>query len=271
MAIVGPLTSVALGVFFLAIAWMGGWRPEFGTPRGPFWAASVWLGYINIALALFNMIPGYPLDGGRVLRAIIWGINKDRVSATKIAAGVGQFVAVAFIVIGFFRYFAGAGFGALWLAFIGWFLAEAAVASRTGAEASVALANIRVRDLMSRDCPSIDGNLRLHTFAEDYLLRTGQRCFAVVQNGRPFGIVTINEMRRVERARWPFTSVAEIAVPIDKLHTVSPDGPLSEALELMTSANVNQLPVMSNGELIGVISRADVFQYLQTRAELKAA
>src|SRR5262245_34689753 len=98
MAIAGPITSVVIGLFFLGIAWMAGWRPAVGTPHTPLWAGFVWLGYINIALAVFNMIPGYPLDGGRVLRSIIWEINGNLVRATKIAAGVGLFIAVGFIV-----------------------------------------------------------------------------------------------------------------------------------------------------------------------------
>ena len=272
MAIVGPITSAVIGLFFLAAAWVaGGWRPELGTPLAPLWAGFVWLGYINIALAVFNMIPGYPLDGGRVLRSIMWGITQDPVRATKMAAGVGQFIAIGFIVIGLFRFFSGAGFGGLWLAFIGWFLKDAAVASYVGVEASTALAQVRVRDVMSQDCLTIDGNMNLRVFAEDYLLRTGRRCFIVLENGRPVGLVTINELKQVERPRWPFTTVAQIAVPVERVRTVSPDTTLNQAMEFMAAGDLNQLPVISNGQLVGVISRSDVLQFLQTRAELKAA
>ena len=271
MAIVGPITSAVIGLFFLTVAWIAGWQPSTGTPPAPLWAGMVWLGYINIALALFNMIPGYPLDGGRVLRSIIWGINRDPVRATKIVAGVGQFISVAFIVIGLLRFFAGADFGGLWLAFIGWFLKDAAVASYTGVEASAMLARVRVGDVMSQDCPTVDGNLNLRTFAEDYLMRTGRRCFVVLQNGRYIGLVTINELKQIEPDRRPFTTVAQIAIPLERVRTVSPDTPLNRALELMISGDLNQMPVISNGELVGVISRSQVLQYLQTRAELKAA
>src|SRR5882762_3117262 len=161
MAIVGPLTSVVVGLFFLAVAWTAGWRPALGTPPAPLWASLVWLGYINIALAVFNMIPGYPLDGGRILRSIIWGINKDLLRATKIAAGVGQVVAVTLILFGFFRFFSGAGFGGLWLTLIGWFLSEAALASYAGVDTSAALARVRVGDVMSQGCPTIDGEMNL--------------------------------------------------------------------------------------------------------------
>ncbi len=271
MAIVGPFTSVVVGLFFLAIAWIAGWRLESGTPPEPLWAGLVWLGYINILLAVFNMIPGYPLDGGRVLRSIIWAINRDFVRATKTASRVGQIVAIVFIVFGFFRFFSGADFGGLWLAFIGWFLAGAAVASYDAVESSVALANVRVRDVMSGVCPTIDGNVSLRAFVEDYLLRTGRRCFVVPRNGHKLGLVTIDEMKQVERERWPFVTVSEVARPLDRVRTVSPDTPLSQALELMVIEHLNQVPVVANGEFVGTISRSDVLQFLQTRGELKAA
>jgi Zn-dependent protease len=271
MAIAGPITSVVLGLLFLGIARASGWQPESGTPPAPLWAGFVWLGYINVALALFNMIPGYPLDGGRVLRAIVWGINHNLARATKIAAGVGQFIATAFIVFGFFRFFYTGAFGGLWLAFIGWFLADAAAASQASVKVSVALAHVRVGDVMSQDCPAIDGNMNLRTFAEDYLLRTGRRCFVVLQNGRQWGLVTINELKRVERNRWPFTTVADIAFPLEQLRAVSPETSLTSALELMAREDASQLPVISNGKFVGVIGRGNVVQFMETQQELKAA
>src|ERR1041385_6187039 len=173
MAIVGPITSVVIGVVFLALAYATGWRPEFGTQPSPVWAGLVWLGYINIALAVFNMIPGYPLDGGRVLRSIVWRITGNMARSTRIAARIGQFIAGVFIVFGVFRFFIGGVFGGLWLALIGWFLSEAATASYGEIEVSVVLEGARIRDVMSRDYPTIDGNLSLRTLAEEYLLRTG--------------------------------------------------------------------------------------------------
>jgi Zn-dependent protease len=271
MAIVGPITSFVIGGFFLGLAQAAGWRPETGTPPSPLWAGFVWLGYINIAIALFNMIPGYPLDGGRVLRSIIWAINRNLVRATKIAAGVGQFVAIAFIMFGFLRFFATGAFGGLWIAFIGWFLAEAAGASRAGVEVSASLEHVRVGDVMSQDCPSVPANLNLRTFAEDYLLKTGRRCFVAVANGRQLGLVTVNELKRIRRERWPFTTLGEIVTPIDQVRAVSPETPLVEALEAMAREDAYQLPVTSNGKLVGVVSRGHVVQYMQTQEDLKAA
>jgi Zn-dependent protease/CBS domain-containing protein len=270
MAIVGPFTSLLVGVFFLSVAHVAGWQPETGMPPEPLWAALVWLGYINIVLAVFNLIPGYPLDGGRVLRSIIWAINRNLVRATKIAAVVGELTAIAFIAYGFFRFFTGAGFGGLWLAFIGWFLAEAALATYANAESSRELADIRVRDVMSQTCPAIDGNMALRDFADE-LLHSGRRCFVVLENGREPGLVTINELKRVERRRWPFVTVADVALPPDRLRSVSPDAPLTQALQLMVSEDLNQLPVMADGKFVGIVNRSDVLQYLQTREELKAA
>jgi Zn-dependent protease len=271
MAIAGPIMSVVLGFIFLGISLFAGWRPQSGTPTVALWAGLVWLGKINIWLAVFNLIPGFPLDGGRILRSIIWGINRNYVRATTIATGIGQGVATAFIVFGLFRFFTGAGFGWLWLAFIGWFLAEAAAASRGSVQVSTALAEVHVADVMTPDCPAIDGNTNLLTFAEDHLLRTGRRCFLVVQDDRQVGLVSISELKQVPRRRWPFTTVAEITRPFDQIRTTTPATSVTEVLELMVRENINQLPVMLNGKLVGVISRNHIIQYIQTQAELKAA
>jgi Zn-dependent protease len=126
IAIVGPITSLVIGLTVLGAAWLAGWLPAT-EPASPVISVLVWLGYINIMLAVFNMIPGYPLDGGRVLRAVIWWITRNADRSTRLAAQVGQTVAFLFILSGLFRFFVGANFGGLWLAFIGWFLLDAAV------------------------------------------------------------------------------------------------------------------------------------------------
>ena len=271
MAIAGPVTSVVIGLLFLGIARVAGWQPQSGTPPAPLEAGLVWLGYINVALAIFNMIPGYPLDGGRVLRAVVWRINSDLTRATKIAARVGQFVAMAFIVFGFFRFFYTGAFGGLWLAFIGWFLADAAAASHAKVEVSFALADARVGDVMSQDCPAVEGNMSLRAFAENHILRTGRHCFVVLQNGRRSGLVTLDVLKKIDRNKWPFTMVADVARRFEQLLTVSPQTPLRRALELMAQDNVNELPVVSNGELVGFVSRGHVVQFMQAQQELKTA
>jgi Zn-dependent protease len=271
IAVAGPIASIVVGLFFLGIARAAGWRPETGTPPSPLWAGFVWLGYINVALALFNMIPGYPLDGGRVLRAIVWGINHDLLRATKIVAIVGQVIAIGFIIFGLFQFFYDGSFGGLWLAFIGWFMSAAAAASQSGIKVSAALAHVRAGDVMSRECHSVDGNMNLLNFAEDYLLRTGRGCFIVLQNGRQWGLTTVGDLKHVSRNRWPFMTIADVAHPLDQMPSVSPETPMPQVVDLMARQELIQLPVIFKGELVGVISRSDVIQLMQTQQELKAA
>jgi Zn-dependent protease/CBS domain-containing protein len=267
MGIVGPITSAVIGVVCLALAWALGWSAG-ATPGTPLLAMAVWLGYINITLAAFNMIPGFPLDGGRVLRAIIWWNTKDPSRATRIAARVGQLIAFGFIMSGFFRFFTGAGLGGLWLAFIGWFLLVAARESQTRVRVAEDLRGIRVGDIMTRECPTVDRHFNLQSFADDYLLRTGRSCFFVVENGHIAGLVTAHEVKEVARKRWPYTTVGDIMRPLDKLHAVDPGTPVADALESMGRDDINQLPVVSDHRLEGVISRSHVLRLLQARAEL---
>jgi Zn-dependent protease/predicted transcriptional regulator len=272
MGIAGPIASVLIGMFLLGIASVLGWVPEPGTtlstPETPLLAMLVWLGYINISLAVFNMIPGFPLDGGRVLRAILWWLSGDADRATRSAARAGQFVAFFFIALGLVRFFAGAGLGGLWITFIGWFLLDASRASYAQVSIAESLRGLAVRDVMDEDCTVVEGGASLQSLVDDHLLRTGRRCFIVVENGRVAGLLTPHEVKQVERARWPHTTAASAMRPLDRLRTVAPDSPVLEALEAMGRENVNQLPVVSEGRLEGIISRGHVLELIRTRAEL---
>lgn len=267
MGIVGPITSFVIGIVCLALAWALGWDIA-NEPGGPAGAMFMWLGYINIALAIFNMIPGFPLDGGRVLRAIVWWITGDATRSTRIASVVGQFVAFGFIMLGIWRFFSGAGFGGLWLAFIGWFLLDAARASGAQVEITERLRGVKVGDVMLRRFPVVDTNTNLEAFVQEHLLPTAQRCFVVEEQGRPAGIITPHEVKAVERRRWPYTTVGDVMRSLDGLQTVGPERPLAEALEVMGREDVNQIPVVQQGILTGIISRSHVMRVLQTRAEL---
>ncbi|HAF24880.1 MAG TPA: hypothetical protein DCK93_18575 [Blastocatellia bacterium] len=271
MGIVGPITSIVIGAACLALAYALGWAPEIGMMRAstPLLALLVWLGYINIALAIFNMIPGFPLDGGRVLRAIVWWLTGDANRSTRIAARVGQFVAFGFIVWGILRFFGGAGFGGLWLTLIGWFLLEAARASYAQVEITENLRGVKVSEVMANDWPVIDGRMNLQTFVDEHLLKTGQRCFVIEDEGRVSGLVTPHEVKTVERARWPQTTVEEVMRPLRSLHTVVPQTSITKALEVMGREDLNQLPVVHDGRLKGIISRSHILRLLQTRAELQ--
>jgi len=264
MAFVGPLTSAAIGGICLLAA-----RAVGGTSSDPWMVMLLWLGYINLTLAAFNLIPGYPLDGGRVLRAIIWWKTGDADRSTRAAAKTGQAVAFAFIAFGIFQFFGGAGVGGLWIAFIGWFLLQAARESYAQVGLAHALEGVRVADVMTRDCPTVDGWLNVQNFVEQELLRTGRRCFVVVEKGEVTGLVTPHEIKQIDRAKWPFMTLHDVMRPIRDLRSVAPGASLKSALELMSRDDVNQLPVVSNGHLEGMLSRAQLLTYLQTHAELR--
>jgi Zn-dependent protease/predicted transcriptional regulator len=267
IAIVGPATSLAIGAILLALARAAGWASTTRLAT-PVTSVLGWLGYINLALAVFNLIPGYPLDGGRVLRAIIWWFNKSQVRATRAASLVGQVIAVLFILLGLYRFFLGANFGGLWIAFIGWFLLDAARGSQVQLELTTELRDRRVADLIEHDCAVVDGTMSLKEFIEDHLLRTARRCFIVTQNGRIGGLLTPSDVKKVSREDWERTSVQSVMLPLDQLHTVSPDTPALAALELMAREDLNQLPVVSDGHLDGIFSRAQVLRSLQLHSKL---
>ena len=267
MGIIGPITSFLIGVICLVLSYLLGWNLA-AEPNGPIAAMFMWLGVINIALAIFNMVPGFPLDGGRVLRAIVWWITGDANRSTRIASVVGQFVAFGFIMIGIWRFFSGAGFGGLWLAFIGWFLLDAARASGAQVQIAERLNGVSVGDVMTRQFPVVDGNSNLETFVQEHVLPTGHRCFVVLEQGRPAGIITPHEIKAIERARWPYTTVSDVMRSLESLRTVGPERPVTEALELMGREDVNQVPVVQRGSLAGIISRGHITRFLQTRAEL---
>ncbi|HKR84848.1 MAG TPA: site-2 protease family protein [Terriglobales bacterium] len=267
IAIVGPITSLVIGVILLGAAQLTGWRLT-SEPASPAAAVLVWLGYINIMLAAFNMIPGYPLDGGRVLRAVFWWITRSADRATKLASQVGQIVAFLFISFGLVRFFFSGNFGGLWLAFIGWFLLDASRSSYIQTELISELRDRRVADIMDRDYATVEGHLSLQDFLNEYILRTGRRCFVVTQNDRVSGLITTHELKEVNRSDWTQRSVQSAMRPLAQMRAVTPDTPAIKALEVMTREDLNQLPVISDGRLEGLFSRGRVLSFLRTQAEL---
>jgi Zn-dependent protease/CBS domain-containing protein len=263
MALVGPLSSACIGLVCF------GFRPLTGQATGPAYVMLSWLGYINLALAGFNMIPGYPLDGGRILRAAIWWKTGDAERSMLTAARVGQAVGGAFIVLGILRFFGGADVGGLWTAFIGWFLLQAASESHLQVGLAQALKGATVGEIMTHEFQTVDGNLNLHLFVEETLIRTGIRCFIILDNSGLAGIVTPHEIKSVDRARWPYTTLFDIMRPLEEIRSVTPETPLKAALEIMGKQDLNQLPVISNHHVDGVLSRAQVLNYLHTRNELQ--
>ena len=269
MALAGPLVSFVLGFLCLGSAYALGWGGGSSHRGSPVMEMLGWLGIINFSLGAFNLIPAYPLDGGRVFRAAAWWVTHSIERATRIASSVGQVFAFLFIVAGLFKFFNKDYFGGLWIAFIGWFLLDAARSSRVQVEITHALAGIKVRDVMERNCAVIDATTNLQTLVDEHLLRSGQRCFMVQKDGQMAGLITPADISRVERRMWPLTTVEQAMRPLAQLQVVSPDAPVVQALETMARENINQLPVASNGHLEGVLSRAHLLEILRTRAQLK--
>jgi Zn-dependent protease/predicted transcriptional regulator len=268
IAIVGPVTSAVIGVVLIAIAWLSGWRTE-SEPSTPLVSVLVWLGYINIALAAFNIIPGYPLDGGRVLRATIWWITRNADRSTRLASQVGEAVAFVIILLGLFQFFTERGnFGGLWLAFIGWFLLDAARTSYAQAGLISELRGRLVADIMDRNCPTVEAHLSLQDFVDAYLLHKGLRGYVVVQNEQIAGLITPHEVKQVPRDLWPQTSVQAVMRPLGQVRTVSPETPALQALQMMGRDDINQLPVVSNGQLEGIFSRSHIVRFLQVHSQL---
>lgn len=268
MAIVGPITSAVIGAALLAIAWAVGWRVG-AAPSTPGTAILLWLGYINLALAAFNMIPGFPLDGGRVLRAIIWRIVRDADRSTIIASRVGQAVAFLFIAYGIFRLFGGAGIGGLWIAFIGWFLLQAAGASLTRARTSRLLSGSRVRDIVSTSCTVVPPAAGLDVIIAEFL-RSGSSCAAVVEQGFFLGVVIRDDVRDIPSQNWQRTRANEVMRPASALHFINADAPVSAAIEMMGRNNLNELIALSDSHFAGVVSRATVLDWLRTHAKAAA-
>jgi Zn-dependent protease/predicted transcriptional regulator len=269
MGMVGPLASAALGALALGAALLLGWLP--GTePSQPAVAVLKWIGYINVTLAVFNMIPGFPLDGGRVLRAVLWWRQGNLLGATRTAARIGEIVAVGLIVLGVVRFFLGAGIGGLWLAFVGWFLLNAARDNHHQLEAVEALRGLTVDDVMARDCPPVATHTHLREFVEDYVIRTGRRCFIVRDDeGDSVGLVTPDEVKEIPHRRWAFTTVADVMRPLDELSAISADAPAADALQTMLREGVRQVPVVRSGRLEGIVSRGHLLSAAATRAELQ--
>ena len=268
MAIAGPAASLIIGFGCLALAAALGWHP-WSKPQTGVTAVLVWLGYINVLLGVFNMIPGYPLDGGRVFRAIVWAVTKNVDRSTRIAARIGQLVAFLFIFYGVWSFFRGAGFDGLWMAFIGWFLLEAAQSSYAQVEITAAFQGMRVSKVMSRDGAAVSPSVSLRELVDNYVLTGGQRCFAVEDGGHFMGLITLRDVGLVPREQWDSTTTREAMRPAEELHTVTPDTPVLDALKLMTTNDVNQLPVVANGTLQGIVSRSHLMQLLQAHSDLQ--
>jgi len=263
IAIAGPLVSFVLGLLFYAL------QPAF-TASEPLLGLSRYLTYINFGVALFNLVPGYPLDGGRVFRAIVWAVTHDMRRATLVAANAGRFFGFLLILVGVWQILAGNFGGGVWIAFIGWFLDAAATAQAQQVVVQDLLAGHTVAQAMSSRCATVSADLTLQQLADEHILGRGQRCFLVNRGDSTVGLLTPHRLKTVPRAEWNAATAAQVMIPLEQSKRVGPETGLSAALQLMDRDGVNQLPVMVLDRVVGMLTREDVITFLRTLQELGA-
>jgi len=277
IAIVGPITSLAIGVACTSAAvYLAGVTPvdpegieQFMASLGTIPTLLLWLGQINIILAIFNMVPAFPLDGGRVLRAVLWGATGNLRQATRWASAGGQMFAWLLIAIGVAMMLGmqvpifGTGFiGGLWISFIGWFLNYAARMSYRQLLTKESLENVPITRLMQTEFASVAPELPIDRFVEDYVLHNAQRGFPVVEHGRLIGMACMEDLRKLERDIWPVRRVRDIMTPASDLIQVDRQDNVFKAMSLLGQGQVNQIPVVENGQVWGLIRREDILKWL---------
>lgn len=265
IAVAGPIASFVLAGGFGALATVAGAQFEHLS------ALADWLASINLALAVFNLIPGFPLDGGRILRAAVWQITGSLARATSIAARSGQGFAYAFMFGGIVIGFMANWFSGLWLAFIGWFLLNAAQESVVQVSVRSALTGLVAEDVMARDCPTVSGRMTLAELVREHILKTGQRCFVVGEGSRLEGLVTLHQIKLVPQDQWTQVSVGQAMTPSAQLRVVEPDKPILEVLQILEGEDINQVPVASGERFLGMITRDHLLRVLSAKMELDIA
>lgn len=285
MAIVGPITSLAIGLgcIFVGSLLAGQVRVDPEDPLaaiahlGPVATILMWLGPINVLLAVFNLVPGFPLDGGRVLRAILWGITGDIYRATRWAAGMGQLFAWVLIASGFAMilglhvpYFGTGVVGGMWLALIGWFLNNAALMSYRQLLAQRSLEGVSVSSMMLSSFASVAPDTSVATLVDDYLLASDQRTYPVLEGGRLVGLVSLEDVRKVAPDERAARIVEDIMTPAAALATVAPGAPASQAVRQLSKAAYGQLPVVSDGKVRGLLRREDVVKWVSLHEQGRA-
>lgn len=264
MAFVGPLSSMIIALFFWTISLL---VRDFSQPL---WALTRYLGLINLIIGIFNLIPGFPMDGGRVLRAIIWRITGNLRRATRIASVTGQGIAFLFIIFGIFLIFSRAFVNGLWMVFIGWFIHSAATRGYKQVVMRDMLKDIMAKDLMNREFETVSRDLSLQELVEEHILKRRQRAFLVFERGQLDGIICLDDVKAVPKENWANTRVGDIMTPKEKLEIASPEDDGSSVLAKLVGKKVNQVPVVKGEKVEGILCRSDVLQFLQLRAELGA-
>jgi Zn-dependent protease/CBS domain-containing protein len=278
VAIVGPLTSFILGGLFLVLGTGGiALRNVTATNMsgllsqlGPVNTIFLWLGSVNILVGLFNLIPGFPLDGGRVIRSIFWGLTDNLKKATRWASWLGQGVAWLLIFAGMSMLFGaqipllGGGFiNGIWLIFIGWFLQNAAVQSYRRLVIQDILEDVPVKRLMNPNVPRVPANITVQDFVDNYLMQSDNRAFIVFDQEKMVGLITIEDVRKLSSEDRQTAFVRDVMTPSEKMIVVAPEEDVTDAFERLQMKDIRQLPVVAGNKIVGLLRRKDIIRWLQ--------
>jgi Zn-dependent protease/CBS domain-containing protein len=262
LAFVGPLTSILVGVicFLLQVPLRGSNSPLEGI--------LFYLAVSNLLLGVFNLIPGFPLDGGRVLHSIIWKLTGSMRQASRVATITGQVIAYLFILIGIWLFFAGDILDGIWFGFIGWFLLGAAQSANAQGMLTSVLRGVTVGEVMNPNPTTVPADISLQHLVDASFLPGGLRYALVMQGEKLVGLITLSDIRHIPREQWGQVPVGTTMIPLSRLYVATPQQSLSDVLPLLAGRNVNQLPVVDHGTLVGVLSRDAIVGYLEVRRSL---
>jgi Zn-dependent protease len=267
MAAAGPFSSLVLGGIFLGIYFALRGSSVLSNQFGA--AVSYYLGFINILLGVFNLIPGFPLDGGRVFRSIIWWRTKNLQSATRVASIIGRGFGFLFILGGIYLVFTGNFLNGIWIALIGWFLESAAGGSYQQLLLQELLKGHTASEIMSRDCTIISPDTTVERLVNENILTSGRRCFPVASDGHAEGLMTLHNVRAIPQNAWGTTEVRKAMTPLEKVKSVSPNEDLNTVMQILTQNDINQVPVVSDNEIVGIVARDNLINFINTMAEIK--
>jgi Zn-dependent protease len=261
IAVVGPVTSLGLaGLLWLTVTLGGDVLPA------PVHYALGYLGWLNFALGVFNLLPGFPLDGGRVLRSILWRTSGSLTKATRGAATGGKVIAMVMISFGLLTVFRG-DLSGLWLAMIGWFLFQAAVAADKDAMLRRLLREVKASDLMSPELTTIPWDTSIRQAVDDYFLRYDHSAFPVIGTERT-GLLTLRAVRQIPRDQWEIRQVWTAVTDLDDTCTVGPSTPMDEVMERMREDGQDRVLVVDAGEVLGIITPQDIARWVRRSEEL---
>jgi Zn-dependent protease/CBS domain-containing protein len=263
VSVVGPVTSLVLGGLFLLV---GFGRDLLGRPLS---GGFRYLGVVNLMLAVFNMLPGFPLDGGRVLRAIVWRITGSLRRATRVASISGQVVGYLIVSVGVFFLTQGVLITAIWLASIGWFLAQAARNSYEELQMRRMLEAVEAEDLMSPSLVSIPAGLPLRTAVDEFFMRFDHGAFPVQDDGRTVGLITLRGVKRVPQAEWSRRTVGDTMEPIGEQCSVDASARMDVVLSKIQDGGSGRCLVLRDGEVVGIITPSDIARWLERRRALR--